>query len=123
MVTIAILLPPMQVNTNGVLSLSADLVSSDHRDFFPSTTESIIAPFWSHIDTRATGTVFYREETVNDALFRKAVSQIRAGGFGSDQVEDFTPTSLFIATWDHVGFDETQTALVSQFQYCKELAA
>ena len=58
----------------------------------------MIAVYWADVDTTNQGTVFYRE-TQNSTLLDKARDSIRANYGGR-----FAPTSLFIATWDKVGY-------------------
>ena len=70
----------------------------------------LIAPYWADVDTRGTGTVWYRQ-TSDETLLLRARREIRSA-FVSQMT--FQPTMLFIATWDHVGHYNRRTALVSE---------
>ncbi len=90
----------MQVNNNGALSFT-NRVSQYTPARFPLTgTRQLIAPFWADVDTRGTGTVWYRQTTENQLLAR-ARSEIQAAFVSQGS---FLPAFLFIATWDHVGY-------------------
>ena len=71
----------------------------------------IIAPYWADVDTsgsdtdREPGSVWYRE-TVNAELLQKAKQSISSAFVNYD---NFVPTYLFIATWDHVGYFNEHT--------------
>ena len=66
---------------------------------FPlSANISLIAPFWGDVDITRFGSIFYRE-TSNVTLLQRARDQLQ-GLFSSSG--NFTPTTLFIATWDRV---------------------
>ena len=81
---------------------------------FPlSGSLELIAPYWADVDTRGTGTVWYRE-TANPDLLARARDEVQAGFINQEQ---FNPTSLFIATWDHVGHFGSETDLVSNSGY------
>ena len=99
----------MQVNNNGVISFQR-AVSQFTPDSFPLPGDlQLIAPYWADVDTRGTGTVWYRE-TTEQALLDRAASDIQAAFISQGS---FAPTYLFIATWDHVGYFDSQTNLVS----------
>ena len=98
-----------QVNNNGVISFQTS-VSQFTPDSFPLPGDlELIAPYWADVDTRGTGTVWYRE-TTEPVLLDRAASDILAAFISQGS---FTPTYLFIATWDRVGFFSQQTGLVS----------
>ena len=70
---------------------------------FPlNSTQGLIAVYWTDVDTRPNGSgiVWYRE-TTNAALLRRFRDEIRRA-FPTQRM--FNPISLFIATWDHVGY-------------------
>ena len=72
----------------------------------------LIAPYWADVDTRRSGTVWYRE--TNDSVLRaRAAGDIRAA-FSSQST--FLPMQLFIATWESVGYFDRKTDLVSALQ-------
>ena len=58
----------------------------------------VIAPFWDNVDIERLGNISYRE-TSDTPLLKKARDQLQElfPSAGS-----FTPTTLFIATWDRV---------------------
>ena len=65
---------------------------------FPSTGLALIAPFWNDVDIRRFGNIYYRE-TSNVTLLQRARDQLQELFPSSG---NFTPTTLFIATWDKV---------------------
>jgi len=69
-------------------------------------TQGLIAVYWADVDTRTegSGTVWYRE-TTDVTLLRRFRDEIRVA-FPNQRI--FDPISLFIATWDHVGYYPTQ---------------
>ena len=90
--------PGPQVNTNGILSFGNQFIWITIRRFPLAAGRSLIAPFWDDVDTRRFGTIYYRE-TSNATLLQRARDQLREL-FPS--TGNFTPTQLFIATWDRV---------------------
>ena len=89
----------LQVDTNGLIYVSGgDTGISKAR--WPITSRQLIAPYWADVDTTETGKVWYRE-TTNPALLERAHREIRE--FFSE-LEDFVPLSIFISTWDCVGY-------------------
>ena len=85
------------------------LVSSSEIDVTTATAQ-LIAPFWGDVDTRSTGTVWHREST-DQADRDRAQREIRRA-FPA-QAARFTPRLVFIATWDGVGYYNSQIDLVS----------
>ena len=65
---------------------------------FPCTGLPLIAPFWNDIDITTSGNMFYRTSS-NAALLQRAHDQLQELFPSSG---NFTPTTLFIATWDRV---------------------
>lgn len=63
----------------------------------------MIAPFWADADTQGAGVVYYRE-TSDSSLLEKAEREISLS-YG----DNFSPTSLFIVTWDGVGYSSGHT--------------
>ncbi len=97
---LAYVLPPiiflLQVNTNGVLSFRNGYTGySPVR--FPLSTTLLIAPYWDDVYTPSFGTIFYRQ-SADPSVLQTAQDIIRGFNVG----QSFTPTALFIATWDHV---------------------
>ena len=70
-----------------------------------SETDKFIAPYWADVDIRGTGQVYYRE-TDNSALLARATNEIRSAFSASKNVN---VTSLFIVTWESVGYFERMT--------------
>ena len=86
-----------QVNTNGILSFQSPYLAFLPQ-LFPSTGLPLIAPFWDDIDITRFGSIFYRQ-TSNITLLQRARDQLQELFPSSG---NFTPTTLFIATWDRV---------------------
>ena len=84
----------LQVNANGVISLRKGFDDFNSRPFPLFTDDILIAPFWDDINIEITGQIFYRFS--NDSslltLFQSYINDS----------SDFSPVSLFIATWDRV---------------------
>ena len=60
----------------------------------------IIAPYWTDVDTIGTGQIFFRQ-TTDPSLLARASSEIKAAYPLSQNI---AITSLFIVTWDAVGY-------------------
>ena len=73
----------------------------------------MVAAYWGDVDTRPAdgGTVWYRE-TSTSLLLSRFKDEIQAA-FPNQR--EFTPTSLFIVTWDHVGYFNQKTDKVRVF--------
>lgn len=85
-----------QVNNNGDLSFGDPWLAFTPTAF-PTSSIPLVAPFQADVDTRGTGTVWYRL-THDASLLAKAVNDIPTSS------GTFSPQWLFIATWDHVGY-------------------
>ena len=79
-------------------------------------TQGLIAVYWTDVDTRpeGSGIVWYRE-TTDATLLRRFREEIRLA-FPTQRI--FSPISLFIATWDHVGYYETKFDKVMSITTC-----
>ena len=64
----------------------------------------MIAPYFSDVDTRGTGKIWYRS-TFDPRLLERAKNDIPSVLSGPN----FNLTWLFIATWDHVGYYDKKT--------------
>ncbi|GBL93573.1 Nidogen-1 [Araneus ventricosus] len=98
------------VNDNGLLSFLTEVPSFFNAQF--PLTYPIISPLYSDIDTRAAGRIYYRE-TQDNALLERAARDIRSH---FSHAGSFHPRSLFIATWDEVGYYERATDKLNTFQ-------
>lgn len=60
----------------------------------------MIAPYWSDIDTRCGGDIFYRQVKLepNDKLYGRIRDDVGRTGLASN----FEPTSTIIVTWESV---------------------
>lgn len=103
-----------QVNTNGVLSFRSPFTQFSPQRF-PLCCTPLIAPFWDDVNIRRFGNIFYRQ-TTNATLLQRARNRLQES-FPS--TGNFTPTFLFIATWDRVaefgGGSEVTTACISKY--------
>ena len=90
----------MQVNNNGLISFESSFSQFNPSRFPINAGNVLIAPFWADADTRenGSGTVFYRE-TTNPTLLQRASREIQDGLLVS-----FSPSHLFIATWDSISY-------------------
>ena len=98
----------IQVNTNGLLSF-AMLQSPYLPTPFSLTNQPLVAPFWGDVDTRSSGEVSYQQSN-DQALLTEVGMEIRRSFVNS---RGFFPTSLFIATWNDVGYYDNHAGLVS----------
>lgn len=101
----------IHVNTNGHLSFDSDVPAYRSHIAMPLGAY-IVAAFFADIDTRGIGRVYYRNTSDQAVLERAAADvQIHFSGY-----ETFMPKSLFIATWDRVGYYEENADKVNTFQ-------
>ena len=98
------------MNNNGVLSFGAAWTVS-MSTAFPIANYSLVAPYQANVDTRGTGSVWYRS-TQDPILLAKAVNDIQALS------GTFSPQWLFIGTWDHFGYFPNGTDKVGNDYYC-----
>lgn len=109
----------LQVGTNGVISFGTEVTLS-----FPQTLPLrgnfvLVAPFWSDVDTRLGGTVFYQ-------LTRNATLLSLVGEEVQDAFSDlppFSPSVLLIATWDGVSAFLSGDGLVSGLEILKTVVS
>ena len=109
-----------QVNNNGLVSFG-ESVSTYTPDVFPLRNSSLqlIAPFWADVDTRRTGTVWFRE-TSNATVLNRVKRDVQMAF--TDQAS-FLPQFAVVVTWDRVGFFSAHYDLVSTFRYCSTVYA
>ena len=87
-----------QVNTNGIISFQRPFTDYIPRRFPLNNNIPLIAPFWDDVDITRFGNIFYRQ-TSNVTLLQRARDRLQ-DLFPSSV--NFTPTTLFIATWNRV---------------------
>lgn len=98
----------MQVNGNGVLSF-ARAMQRFFNIAFP-LDDPVIAPLYTHVDTRGSGRVYYGETNAPEVL-------ARAGGMvrsAFTDVVEFVPTHVFLVTWVDVGYYNGKNDKVNQ---------
>ncbi|XP_017755219.1 PREDICTED: nidogen-2 isoform X2 [Eufriesea mexicana] len=98
------------VNGNGVLSF-ARAMQRFFNIAFP-LDDPVIAPLYTHVDTRASGRVYYGETDAPEVL-------ARAGGMVRSAFRDagdFVPTHVFLATWVDVGYYNGKSDKVNTYQ-------
>ncbi|XP_071566950.1 nidogen isoform X3 [Temnothorax nylanderi] len=98
------------VNGNGVLSF-ARAMQRFFNIAFP-LDDPVIAPLYTHVDTRASGTIYWSETDSPDVL-------ARAGGLirsAFKNANNFVPTRVFLATWMDVGYYNERNDKVNTYQ-------
>ena len=100
----------LKVNNNGVVSFNEPVFTFDAEPF-PITSSPMLTPYWGDVDTSGTGMVWYLQ-TNNSELLTMARNDVLAVYTDFDF---FNPTTLLIATWDHVGYFNLSVNLVSIF--------
>lgn len=88
------------MNTNGVVSFGAP-ETAYNAEPFPINSSPMLTPYWGDVDTRGDGAGEIRYLQSNDttllSMARNDVLEVYPS------FNFFNPTSLLIATWDHVG--------------------
>ena len=100
----------VQVSTKGILSFGQPITSAPQP--LSDVSGPIIAPFWSDVDTRGRGTVYYRIS--NDQMLLDRVAANIQATF-PDSFSGFYPTSVLVVTWDDVGYYSNGSDLVSSW--------
>ncbi|XP_025991116.1 nidogen isoform X2 [Solenopsis invicta] len=98
------------VNGNGVLSF-ARAMQRFFNIAFP-LDDPVIAPLYTHVDTRASGTIYWGETDSPEVLSR-------AGGLIRSTFKNantFVPTHVFLATWLDVGYYNERNDKVNTYQ-------
>ena len=96
----------LQLSDNGYITLRNPLRSNRPRSFpiatgsYTSRISRMVAPYWSDIDTRCGGDIWFRQVTLTPSndLFTRIFIEVSSSGAGAD----FKPTSAFIVTWEGV---------------------
>ncbi|XP_015172869.1 PREDICTED: nidogen-2 isoform X3 [Polistes dominula] len=98
------------VNANGVLSF-ARAMQRFFNIAFP-LDDPVIAPLYTHVDTRASGMIYWAETDSPEVI-------ARAGGMIRSTFKDaldFEPTHVFLATWLDVGYYNEKSDKVNTYQ-------
>ena len=90
----------MQVNNNGLISFDVRVRQFTSDSFPLGDGRMIIAPYWADSNV-ARGGMIWRRETSDSDLLARAGRRIRSA-FPNQM--SFTPTWLYIATWDEVPY-------------------
>nr|XP_022918931.1 nidogen-2-like [Onthophagus taurus] len=98
------------VNNNGLLSFQHDIRTFYNYEF--PLAYPLLAPLYSNVDTKAAGRVIYLETDDFESIDR-ATSDIRDSFLDADM---FDPTSIFIVTWEDVGYHVNGTDKTNTFQ-------
>ncbi|KAL1489768.1 hypothetical protein ABEB36_013702 [Hypothenemus hampei] len=98
------------VNSNGFLSFQTEIPQFINIEF--PLDYPIIAPFYSNVDTTSAGTIsFY--ETQDPALLNRATENVHENFLDS---VDFQTQSIFIATWNGVGYYNNKADKLNTYQ-------
>ncbi|XP_046738745.1 nidogen isoform X3 [Diprion similis] len=98
------------VNGNGVLSFLAPMQIFFNIPF--PLDYPIIAPLYTHVDTRGSGVVYWEE--TEDPIRLSLAGEIVRDSF--KDALDFYPTSLFIVTWENVGYYNAKSDKKNTYQ-------
>lgn len=103
----------MQINTNGILTFGVEFPQFVNVPFpleYPA-----IAPFYTNVDTtnanESTTISFFKS---HDATLLQTVSDVVRKGF--TDAYDFDALSVFVATWENVGYYSMKNDQQNTFQ-------
>lgn len=99
-----------QVNSNGLLTFQTEFSSFLNSEF--PLPDPLIAPFYSNVDTSQAGTIWYHQTNRTDLLER--ATETVQDSFSN--AEEFQALSLFIATWEGVGYHLEGSDNVNTYQ-------
>ncbi|XP_077463845.1 sushi, nidogen and EGF-like domain-containing protein 1 isoform X2 [Stigmatopora argus] len=103
----------LYVNNNGLVSFLREVSQFTPVAFPIAGDRRVVAPFWSDVDNRRAGRVFYRQSREPDVLGR-AAAHVRT--YFSD-FPRFNATWVLVATWERVTFyGGSATTPVNTFQ-------
>lgn len=88
------------MNNNGVVSFLKEVSQFTPAAFPIAKDRCVVAAFWADVDNRRAGDVYYREAT-DPATLRRATEDVRRY---FPELQDFSATWVFIATWHRVTF-------------------
>ena len=96
----------IQVSTEGVISFGEEFPYSEPAEFPTQVANTrfkyIVAPYWSNIDTRLDGQVWYETHQSGSSAVSNQVLN-RVGAFITNQTGvDFTGNWMLVAMWDSV---------------------
>lgn len=104
------------MNSNGVLTFS-DVGFTGHQPRnFPFHSPPLIAPFWYDLDPSAGGNISYRQ--TNDSTLLQDVHSLLLE-LNVEDLMDFYPTHLFIATWYQVPAFMAPPWVMNLYRYVK----
>ncbi|XP_066245508.1 nidogen [Euwallacea similis] len=98
------------VNSNGFLSFQTEIPHFINMQF--PLEYPIIAPFYSNVDITTAGTIAYYE-TQDPALLHRATENVHEYFL---EYSEFQARSLFIATWNGVGYFNRKANKVNTYQ-------
>ncbi|XP_077312595.1 uncharacterized protein LOC143933542 isoform X10 [Lithobates pipiens] len=101
----------LYVNNNGLLSFSSPISQYIPQALPVAFGNPFLAIFWTDVDNRVTGDIYYREST-DPALLSRATSDVRTYFLGVN----FTAQWVFVATWHQVVYYGSSTNKVNTFQ-------
>lgn len=91
------------MNDNGVLSFQTEIPKFLNEPF--PLEYPVIAPFYSNVDNRGAGTIYFREsrdQAVLNTIARK-IANLYPTQYG------YRPLAAFIVTWNRVGYYNSKT--------------
>jgi hypothetical protein len=101
----------LYINPNGLISFDSNTLSNDGSRYnYPNNRFTAIAPFWSDIDTRVCGDIYYRETTNLNTLSLISADIQKAFDL------NFRATWAFIVTYDRVCRWASNDNLTNSFQ-------
>lgn len=89
-----------QVNHNGHLTFDTPWSSYVPQPFPLYGSRDIIAPFWTDLDNRINGQVYYNQYTSSSILLQQATRDIRR----YFPELSFSAEWVFVATWNEVAY-------------------
>lgn len=102
-----------KVNNNGDVTFATPLTEYTSQPFPINGSHKIIAPFWTDIDTRKGGQLWYRTTTQSSTL-QQGSSKIRVL---FPNILNFVAYWMMVVTWENVaafGCDPTSSITCSQ---------
>ncbi|PIO34375.1 hypothetical protein AB205_0044100 [Aquarana catesbeiana] len=101
----------LYVNNNGLLSFTSPISQFTPQALPVAFGNPFLAIFWTDLDNRLAGDIYYREST-DPSLLSRATSDIRT----YFHAMDFTAQWVFVATWHRVAYYGSSTNKVNTFQ-------